>query len=79
MPDPGPSPLQQGPPAAAARFGAPALADALAPVHVPADGAGAATGLRRALPSRPVRPFGTAPAAQAAPAPVTVPEAAGPA
>ncbi|GAA0286462.1 family 2 encapsulin nanocompartment cargo protein terpene cyclase [Streptomyces polychromogenes] len=71
MPDPGPSTQQPGPPVPAARFGAPALADALAPVHVPAE---AAVGGGRVLPGRPVRPFGSAPAAEApAPAPVTPP------
>ncbi|MFF4366798.1 family 2 encapsulin nanocompartment cargo protein terpene cyclase [Streptomyces sp. NPDC001594] len=76
MPDPGPSPLQPGPPAPAARFGAPALADALAPVR--ADGAAAAAAvLARALPSRPVLPFGTAPAPEAqAPDPPAPAEAA---
>ncbi|MFD8143085.1 family 2 encapsulin nanocompartment cargo protein terpene cyclase [Streptomyces sp. NPDC059708] len=70
MPDPGPSPQQPGPPAPAARFGAPALADALAPVRAPAD---PVVGAGRALPARPVRPFGAAPVAQApAPAPVAV-------
>ncbi|MEW1632462.1 family 2 encapsulin nanocompartment cargo protein terpene cyclase [Streptomyces sp. NPDC093801] len=70
MPDPGPSPQQPGPPAPAARFGAPALADALAPVHAPA---GPAVGAGRVLPTRPVRPFGTAPVAEAAaPEPVAV-------
>lgn len=61
MPDPGPSPQQPGPTAAPARFGAPSLADALAPVH-----GSAVAGGGRVLPTRPVRPFGTAPVPETA-------------
>ncbi|MGW2675599.1 family 2 encapsulin nanocompartment cargo protein terpene cyclase [Streptomyces sp. NPDC001436] len=75
MPDPGPTPLPPGRPAPAPRFGAPALADALARSAAPE--AAAATG--RALPTRPVLPFGTAPAAPAGPPPEHPPPPVAPA
>ncbi|MEU7550786.1 family 2 encapsulin nanocompartment cargo protein terpene cyclase [Streptomyces sp. NPDC044571] len=76
MPDPGLSPVQSSLPAAAARFGAHVLAGAqapapdAAPVPDAAPAAGDAAVVRRALPTAPVLPFGTAPAAGDVPAPV---------
>ncbi|MCX5380813.1 family 2 encapsulin nanocompartment cargo protein terpene cyclase [Streptomyces sp. NBC_00091] len=71
MPEPGPSPLQSGLPAAAAHFGAHVLANALSHGLAPAQASAAevAVPARPALPSPPVLPFGTAPA----PEPVSVP------
>ncbi|MFE2170343.1 family 2 encapsulin nanocompartment cargo protein terpene cyclase [Streptomyces sp. NPDC059447] len=74
MPDPGPSPLQSSLPAAAARFGAHVLAEALAHGRGEAETAGAHAAASAALPSPPTLPFGRAPGAEAVPADVPVPD-----
>ncbi|MEV7520299.1 family 2 encapsulin nanocompartment cargo protein terpene cyclase [Streptomyces sp. NPDC091371] len=82
MPDPGLSPLQSGLPAAAARFGADVLTNALAgapshtdkPSHAPADAAGALASAP-ALPSAPTLPFGRRPSTGDLPVDVPGPDA----
>ncbi|MFD8634599.1 family 2 encapsulin nanocompartment cargo protein terpene cyclase [Streptomyces sp. NPDC059533] len=70
MPDPGLSPLQSSLPAAAARFGAHVLAEALAHGRGAAEDAPAAA----VLPLPPTLPFGRGPGAEAVPADVPVPD-----
>ncbi|MFF3618562.1 family 2 encapsulin nanocompartment cargo protein terpene cyclase [Streptomyces sp. NPDC002467] len=72
MPDPGLSPLQSSLPAAAARFGAHVLAEALAHGRGAAEDAPAAAALPLPLP--PTLPFGRGPGAEAVPADVPVPD-----
>ncbi|MGR4880408.1 family 2 encapsulin nanocompartment cargo protein terpene cyclase [Streptomyces sp. LARHCF249] len=73
MPDPGLSPLQSSLPAAAARFGAPVLANAQASGLEAAVGARPVLPAGRALPSGPALPFVPVPAAGAVPVDVPVP------